>query len=136
MSRGAWFAEPLAQADGSRACEPNLNGAVSGAPSHLRDSIGRRRFPAASATFSPAATVSPRSIPRVSEFRGALAGGFGPRPFILGSAMRAVSLNFVVKRLKPGSLSLHDGSKSHHANQFGGIGEQGLTKGMQGRAHD
>ena len=93
MSRGAWFAEPLAQADGSRACEPNLNGAVSGAPSHLRDSIGRRRFPAASATFSPAATVSPRSIPRVSEFRGALAGGFGPRPFIPGSAMRAVLQN-------------------------------------------
>ena len=94
MSRGAWFAEPLAQADGSRACEPNLNGAVSGAPSHLRDSIGRRGLPAASATFSPAATFSPRSIPRVSEFRGALAGGFGPRPFIPGSAMRAVLQNF------------------------------------------
>ena len=75
MSRGAWFAEPLAQADGSRACEPNLNGAVPGAPSHLRDSIGRRGFPAASATFSP------RSIPRVSEFRGALRRGFGPGAF-------------------------------------------------------
>ena len=131
MSRGAWFAEPLAQADGSRACEPNLNGAVSGAPSHLRDSIGRRRFPAASATFSPTRpTVSGAHLSRC--VRGGL--------FFNGSAMRAGLANLSRRANEFGDHSANGLSKwlpcvgSLHADHCGGFDEQGVAKGLQGVA--
>ena len=110
----------------------NLNGAVSGAPSHLRDSIGRRGFPAASATFSPAATVSPRSIPHRYEFtRGALRRGFGPRPFIPGSDFRAILRISSVSRLQPGSYATHSDADAFHVRKHGAFDDRQAGKDSQ-----
>lgn len=122
MSWGA-IAEPPVRADGSRARKLNdLPRANTRRPLNVV-----RTRPAIDTPISGGrATFQqlPVRIDGVSSLNRATRRGFGPGTFFSIGALGAAGLNSVVKRLKPGSLSLHDGSKSHHAHHFGGISEQ------------